>query len=147
MAVTNEQVAALRALLTGDAAENRRLVAEVRRDGTGAGYSALVNAAFFEAVDRRFGKASTPASIIEYVSDVRSRSDEIAEKVDPGAGERLIRKVLVDEPTDDIDSRTSATVKLFVLAALVADEDFGSAELDQFLSKFRKMADYLLRDE
>jgi hypothetical protein len=147
MAVTDEQVAALRALLTGDAAENRRLVAEVRRDGSGAGYSALVNAAFFEAVDRRFGKASTPASIIEYISDVRSRSDEIAEKVDPGVGERLIRKVLVGEATDDVDSRTSATVKLFVLAALVADEDFGSAELDQFLARVRKMADYLLRDE
>ncbi len=147
MAVTDEQVAALRALLTGDAAENRRLVAEVRCDGSGAGYSALVNAAFFEAVDRRFGKASTPASVTEYISDVRSRSDEIAEKVDTGVGEQLIRKVLTGEPTDDIDSRTSASVKLFVLSALVADESFGSAELDRFLAKIRKMADYLLRDE
>ncbi len=147
MAVTDEQAAALRALLTGDAAENRRLVAEVRRDGSGAGYSALVNAAFFEAVDRRFGKASTPASVTEYISDVRSRSDEIAEKVDTGVGEQLIRKVLTGEPTDDIDSRASASVKLFVLSALVADEGFGSAELDQFLAKIRKMADYLLSDE
>jgi hypothetical protein len=147
MAVTDEQIAALRALLTGDAAENRRLVAELRRDGSGAGYGTHVNAAFFEAVDRRFGKASTPASIIEYISDVRSRSDEIAEKVDPSVGERLIRKVLAGETTDNIDSRTSATVKLFVLVALVADENFGTAELDQFLAKVRKMADYLLRDE
>lgn len=85
MAVTDEQVAALRALLTGDVTENLRLAAEIRRDGRSAGYSALVNAAFFEAVDRRFGKASTPASIIEYISDVRSRSDEIAEKVDPAS--------------------------------------------------------------
>jgi hypothetical protein len=54
MAVTDEQVAALRALLTGDAAENRRLVAEFRRDGSGAGYSALVNAAF----SRRWTAAS-----------------------------------------------------------------------------------------
>lgn len=147
MAVTDEQVAALGALLTGDAVENRRLVAELRRDGSGAGYSALVNAAFFEAVDRRFGKASTPASIIEYISDVRSRSDEIAEKVDPSVGERLIHKVLAGETTENIDSRTSATVTLFVLAALVADENFGTAELDQFLAKVRKMADYLLREE
>jgi hypothetical protein len=147
MPVTDKQVAALHALLTGNGAENRRLVAELRSGDGGAGYSALVNAAFFEAVDRRFGKASTPASIIEYISYVRSRSDEIAEKVDPGVGERLIRKVLVGESTDDVDSRTSATVKLFVLAALVADENFGVAELDQFLAKVRKMADYLLRDE
>jgi hypothetical protein len=66
MTVVDEQAAALRALLTGDAAENRRLGAEVRRDGSGAGYSALVNAAFFEAVDRRFGKVvsvSVPAFV------------------------------------------------------------------------------------
>lgn len=83
-----------------DTVENRRLVEELRRDGSGASYSALVNAAFFEAVDGRFGKASTPASIIEYISDVRSRSDEIAEKVDPSVGERLIRKVLAGETTE-----------------------------------------------
>lgn len=38
-------------------------------------------------------------------------------------------------------------MKLFVLAALVADENFGTAELDQFLAKVRKIADYLLRNE
>lgn len=146
MAVNDEQVAALRALLTGNVAENRRLLGRFDRDTEGPGYSALVNAAFFEAVDRRFGKASAPTDVIEYVADVRSRSNDIAEKLDPNTGERLIRKVLVGEPTDDIDARTSATAKLFLLAALVADENFGGAELDQFLARARKMASYLLRD-
>ncbi len=146
MAVTDEQVAALRALLTGNVTENRSLLARFDRDSDGAGYSALVNAAFFEAADRRFGKGSTPTDVIEYVADVRSRSSDIAEKMDPNTGERLIRKVLAGESTDDIDSRASATAKLFLLAALMADENFGSAELDQFLARVRKMADYLLRD-
>jgi hypothetical protein len=146
MAVTDDQVAALRALLTGNIIENRRLLAQFDRQMDGAAYSALVTAAFFEAVDRRFGKEGTPARVIEYVADVRSRSDEIAEDVDASVGERMIQKVLVGESTDDLDSRTSATAKLLLLAALVADESFGNSELDQFLARVRKMADYLLRD-
>ena len=146
MAVADNPVAALRALLTGNASENSRLLAEFDRDTDDAGYSALVNAAFFEAVDRRFGKGSSPADLMAYVADVRSRSSDIAAKMDPNIGERLIRMVLTGEPADDIDTRTSARAKLFILAALIVDQDFGSAELDQFLAKTRKMADYLLRD-
>jgi hypothetical protein len=146
MAVTDEQMAALRALLTGNVIENRRLLAQFERQIDGAAYSALVNAAFFEAVDRRFGKEAPSARVIDYVADVRSRSDEIAENVDANVGERMIRKVVVGESTDDLDSRTSATAKLLLLAALVADENFGNAELGQFLARVRKMADYLLRD-
>jgi hypothetical protein len=146
MVVSDQQVAALRAMLTGDAEENKRLVSQFDRGAEGAGYSALVNAGFFEAVDRRFGKDSTPAGIIEYVADVRSRSDAIAAKLDPAVAERLIRSVISDETTDDVDSKTSARGKLFLLTAIVADEQFSPAELDQFLARVRKMADYLLRD-
>jgi len=39
-----------------------------------------------------------------------------------------------------------ATAKLFLLAVLAADENFGSAELDKFLARVRKMAGCLLRD-
>jgi hypothetical protein len=146
MAVSDRQVAALRALLTGNVTENRRLLGLFDRVTDGIGYSTLVSAAFYEAVNRRFGKGSQLTDAIEYVADVRSRSADLADKLDPSAGEQLIREVLTDDTTDDIDSRTSARAKLFLLAALVADEDFGGAELDQFLARVRKMADYLLRD-
>jgi hypothetical protein len=146
MAVTDGQVAALRALLTGNVSENRRLLGLFDRRTDRIGYSALVNAAFYEAVGRRFGKSSPPTDVIEYVADVRSRSDDLADKMDPSVGERLIREVLTGDTTDDIDSRTSARAELFLLAALVADEGFGGAELDHFLARVRKMADYLLRD-
>lgn len=147
MAVTDEQVAAVRALLTGDITENRRLLAGLDSGPGRVGYSALVNAAFFEAVDRRFGKGSTPADVIDYVADVRSRSADLAEKLDPRVGERLIGEVLGSESTDDIDSQASATATVFLAAALVADENFGRAELDQFLATVRKLAEHLLRDE
>jgi hypothetical protein len=147
MTVTDEQVAALRALLAGDVNENRRLLAQLDRRTEGAGYSALVNAAFFEAIDRRFGKDSAPASIVEYVADVRSRSDNLAAMINPNAGERVIQAVLTGEPAVDIDSRASATVKLFLLTALIADEDLVGEDFDQFLVKVRKMADYLLRED
>jgi hypothetical protein len=146
MKVNDKQVAALRALVIGDMAENRRLLAQFDRAVDGAGYSALVNAAFFEAVDRRF-KEGSPADVVEYVADVRSRSDDVSDKVDPNVAEQLIRKVITGQSTDDINSRASATTKVFLLAALMADANFGIAEADQFLAAVRKIADHLLRDE
>jgi hypothetical protein len=144
MSVTDQQVATLRAMLSGNRAEHKRLVAQLDRQSDGLGYSGLVTAAFIKAVDRRFGKASTRTDVIEFVAEARSRSDEIAETVDPRVGERLIRKVVSDESTDDIDARTSATAKLLLLAALIADEELDGAELDKFIADARQLADYLI---
>jgi hypothetical protein len=144
MVVSDQQVATLRAQLAGNAAEHVRLLRQLDGQDDGLGYSALVNAAFFEAVDHRFGRDSTPADVIGYVADVRSRFDEAAEAVDPQAGERLIRKVLVGGSTDDIDGRTSSRVKLFLLAALMADQGLDDAGLDEFMASARKLADHLL---
>jgi len=144
MAVTDEQVAALRAQLAGNAAEHKRLFAELDRQGDALGYSALVNAAFFEAVDRRFGKQNTRADVIEFVADVRSRFDEVADEVDPRAAERVIFKVLGTGSTDDIDAQTSLTAKLYLLAAIIADEHLDDTGLDDFMVEVRKSANYLL---
>jgi hypothetical protein len=144
MTVTDQQVATLRAMLSGNRSEHRRLVTQLDRQGDGVGYSALVTAAFIKAVSHRFGKESTSADVIAFVADARSRFDEIAEAVNPQAGERLIRKVVAGGSTDDIDPRTSSTVKLLLLAALVADEEFDSEALDEFVADARKFADYLL---
>jgi hypothetical protein len=107
-------------------------------------YSALVHAAFLEAVGHRFAKNSQTSEVIEYVADVRSRIDEIATAVDPRAGEQLILEALDRGTADDIDSKTSARARMFLLTALIADERLDSAALDQFIAKVRKTADYLL---
>lgn len=144
MSVTDQQVATLRAMLSGNRAEHKRLVAQLDQRGDGLGYSGLVTAAFIKAVDHRFGKASTQTDVIEFVSEARSRSDEIAEAVDPRVGERLILKVVSDASTDDIDARTSAATKLLLLAALIADEELDGAGLDKFMADARQLADYLI---
>jgi hypothetical protein len=68
---------------------------------------------------------------------------QAADAVDPRVAERLIREVLGEGSTDDIDSRTSSTTKLFLLAALTADADLSSGELNEFMTKVRKMAEHL----
>ena len=99
MAVTDQQAAMLRAYLTGDAATHGQLRGQLDPADGGAGYGALFGAAFCVAVERRFVPNGDPAAVIEFVGDVRSRSDSLASKIDPAAAERLIRAVYTDEPT------------------------------------------------
>ena len=51
------QVATLRAQLAGDFEEHKRLLAEFDEKSDARPYVTLTNAAFFEAVDRRFNSA------------------------------------------------------------------------------------------
>jgi hypothetical protein len=54
MAVTDHQVATLRAQLAGNLDEHKRLRRQLDRAADGRAYSALVTSAFYEAVKRRF---------------------------------------------------------------------------------------------
>lgn len=144
MPVTEDQVAALRAQLSGDFDEYRRLLGQLDREAAATGYTALIAAAFFKAAYRRFGKNPSPEQVVAFVGDLRSRSDELAD-IDPVAAERIIRSALGDGEVSDIDSKTRVAVESVVLARLVADERFDSAELDKFMSEARKLADYWTR--
>jgi hypothetical protein len=145
--ITAQPIAALRAQLSGHVAEHKRLIKEFSDRDDRVAYSALVHAAFMEAVSRRFTRQSTASDVVEYVADVRSRADEIANAVDPRVGERLILEVLGKGTTYDIDTRTSSTAMLFILTALVADEEHNNATLEQFIAKAKKTADYLLNSD
>jgi hypothetical protein len=145
--ITAQPLAALRAQLSGNSSEHQRLLKEFNSRDARVAYSALVHAAFIEAVGHRFTKQSQTSSIIEYVADVRSRVEEIAGAVDPRVGEQLILEVLGRGTTDGIDSRTSSTAMLFLLTALIADEGMDDAALDQFIAMARKTADYLLNGD
>lgn len=142
--ITARPVAALRAQLSGNSAEHQQLVREFSGRDDKVAYSALVNAAFLEAVSHRFTRQSTEADVIDYVADVRSRIDGIADAVDPLAGEQIILEALGRGTADGIDSRTSATARMFLLTALVSDERLDAASLDQFIAKARTTADFLL---
>lgn len=141
MSVTDEQVAALRAYLAGDLDQHHRLYSRLDRATARSGYTALVIAAFFEAADRRFAQNGTAADVIEFVGDVRARTEELGEKIDARVAERLIRAVLTDEDISDLDDTTKGRYYIVLLAALVADEQLDPDGLDSFLAEARKLAD------
>ena len=141
MPVTADQVATLRAYLAGDFDSHQRLFGQLDRTAAQTGYMALLTAAFFEAVDRRFAKNGTTADVIEFVADVRARHLKDADEIDQRAAERLILAIFTDEEIDDIDSETKVSTQIILLFALIADEGFDGAGLDEFLAEARKLAD------
>jgi hypothetical protein len=140
MPVTDEQEATLHAQLAGKLEEHKRLLDALDPAAARTGYSALVSAAFTVAVIERFPKGTPEEVVIEYVGDVRSRTEGAA-KIEPALAERLILAVLKDEELGDTDARTSLQAQLILLAALIADAQPGEAELDRFMIRARRLAD------
>lgn len=140
MAVTADQVATLRADLAGDFNQYDRLYESLDHEAARMTYAALIEAAFFEAVDQRFAKDGTVANVIEYVADIRARSDRLSE-IDSHAAERLIRACLGDGSVDDLDDKTRFGTEIVLLAGLIVDEHLDDAGLDEFLGEARKLAD------
>jgi len=140
VAITDEQIAVLRAMLTANGDYDRLSDQLDRTDGWGD-YTVLVSAAFFEAVDRRFGKGYTRAEIVQFVADARARFDQSGHDLDPLAAERLVLSALDEESIDDLDDKTLGQTQVVFLAALIADEQFDAPGLDEFLVEARKLAD------
>lgn len=145
MPVTDDQVVALRAYLADDLDQHRQLYARLGRQAARSGYTALLAAAFFEAVNRRFAQDGTAADVIEFVADVRGRSEALGKAIDPRAAERLIRAALSDEDIDDLDDQAKGGLYVVLLAGLIGDEQLSDDGLDEFLAGARKLADEWLR--
>jgi len=144
MPVSDDQVAALRALLVDDIDRHRQLFGQLDSAAARKGYPALVTAAFGEAVERRFGQHYQPADIVSFVADVRSRSDRLAGELDPDVSERVINAVLGHGSARDLDKEAVTRAKLVLLGGLVADARLDDAGLDGFLVAARKLADQLM---
>jgi hypothetical protein len=142
MTATDDQAAALRAQLAGDYDEHRRLLADLNSRGALGGYTALVTAAFIEAVDRRFGPGHRDdAAVSTFVSGVRSRFPGAGDEIDQAAAERIIRKALGRGSISDIDGPTIRKTEMLLLPVMVADEQYSGEQLDQFLAGARKLLD------
>jgi hypothetical protein len=144
MPVNGKQLAALRAQLAGRLDEHKELLAQLDWSVDAAGYTALLDAAFSEAVNRRFNGQTSAEDIAAYVADVRARTDRAGEVVDPDAAERLIGAALGRSDVEDLDPRTAITVKQYLLVALVADAGYDDSALDQFLLDASKLANQWL---
>jgi hypothetical protein len=140
MPVTDEQEAALHAQLAGKLDEHKQLLDGLDPAAARTGYSALVSAAFCLAAEDRFPQGTPAADVIEYVADVRSRTESTA-AIDPVIAERALLAVITDEEIGDIDARTSFQTQLVLLAALIADAHLDADGLDEFMLGARDLAD------
>lgn len=140
MAVTDNQVATLRAQLRGDYAEYERLFAGLGQSDN-EGYTSLIAAAFVLAAERRFRPGGTRPDIILYVANVRSQTRKAAEGIDPKIGERLLLAALTGEPIDDIDADTAVVTELLLLVAMTAGDDFPEADIENLLAEARTTVD------
>jgi hypothetical protein len=138
-AVSDRQIAALRAQLAGRADEHKALLMQLDWRTEGIAYAALLDAAFFEAVTRRFGGGVTEGEISAYLADVQSRADEA---VAPDVAGQLIRKVLGDaSEEDEPDPRVAIAVKQFLLVDLTAAARLDDSGLEGFIAEARTLAD------
>lgn len=145
MPVTDEQVAPLRAQLTGQLEEHLRRFSLLDRDSKNTGYHALVSAAFVTAVEHRYAPDVSLEEVIEFVGNVRSVSPRVADDVDPLIAERVIMAVFNDDSLDDIDARKSLETQILMMVAIVREEHFDDAGLEAFLAKARKLADQWIK--
>ena len=147
MPVTDDQVRALDAYLSGDFATYDRLRTQLSGMADQSAWGALIGAGFFEAVDRRFVKGTTvsdDAAIVAYIADVRARSDKLAEDVNPTVAERLIQDSLGRGSVDDIDGKTRLGTRFLLLAALIIDEQLDERGIEAFLAQAREVANQWL---
>jgi len=144
MAVSDAQVATLRAQLAGRLDEHLRLLGQIDSASDRKAYSALVVASFCEAVERRFGRDGSAADVVDFVADVRATSNDAARKINPRAAERLIRGVYTDEDVSEVSPDQKRELYVLLLPALIGDEQFDEAALDEFLKNSRRLADQWL---
>ncbi|GAA0597869.1 hypothetical protein [Actinomadura livida] len=145
MPITDNQIATLRAQLAGRMDEHERLLDQLDTEESQTGYIALVTAAFFEAVDRRFivnDKVVDDAEVIEFIAYQRSAHPVAAEQMDPTVAEQVVLHALgKGSISQDVDGETLLGTKILLLAALTAEADLSESELESFLAKARAEAD------
>ncbi|GLZ07035.1 hypothetical protein Acsp03_45010 [Actinomadura sp. NBRC 104412] len=145
MPVKDKEYDALLALLRGRSDEHGRLLDELDPAEQARGYGALVSAALLEMAEKRFirnGKYVPGSEVVAYVAHARSMSDAFADEVDPRIAERVLFCALDQGDLDDIDARVIFETQLWLLVALVRDEQFASdAELESLLNEARQLAD------
>lgn len=147
MQVTDDIEATVRAYLRGDTPEyNQRfaVINRARERDTVAAFRSMVIAAFLLTVQYKFSKDSPRDEIIDYVAEIRSRADSLAEDIDPTTAERMITSVFTDENTSDIDTGTEVTIQMLFATAIVDDERIQGQLFEDLIASTRKLANDLL---
>src|SRR6266851_1912393 len=142
MAVTDEQVAALRAYLgmTTDAEDEavQELIQRLSRPGAGASIAELVYAAFVIAARRKFFPAWTRTDVIRFVAQIRALLSEQPDLLDPIAAEHQLRSALGEKIATYPDAEARARAQVIFLEALVQSEALDDAGVTDLLNQARR---------
>ncbi|XRQ02702.1 hypothetical protein ACN3XK_39605 [Actinomadura welshii] len=147
MKITDQQVAALRAQLSGQSAEEHLRLFNELDESDHVGYAALLASALFEAIQRRFVKDDETvdhADIIDFIASVRERSEDSPDSVNPDIAEKIILHATGQGSISGIDDSAITRHQVILLAALVAREKYNEEELDAFLVQVRADAEEML---
>ena len=146
MAVTDAQVAALRAYLTArtddESKDAERGFLTLSRTDHLDGMGDLVYGAFAAAARRTFAPAWTSADIVRFVAGFRSSSAEAAALLSASAAENQLRGVLGEQQATRPPEEERARAQFLLLAALTVALD--GQELDEVLAQGRALADSLI---
>jgi hypothetical protein len=142
MTVTDDQVSALRAVVTGDAAALDRLGGESRHN-YGEEFPVLMAVAFIAAARRHFSVSWSSSDLIKFVGRLRARDDGEYADIDASAAEQLLFAALRDVPMRrEFDEIAKAYAQFTILAELVSELDH--EQLETFLADAREQADLWL---
>jgi hypothetical protein len=139
MTVTDAQVTALRAVLTGDGETFDRVGGESGQD-YGEEIGILTATAFATAARYQFPSQWSMPDLIRFVGRVRARDQGEYADISASAAEQMLRAALSDEPMHgEFDEVAYAYAQAVLLAELVSDLD--AQQLDAFLAEARVQAD------
>ncbi|WP_141584434.1 hypothetical protein [Actinomadura sp. WMMA1423] len=148
MSITDEQVAVLRAQLTRKREEHLRLMDELDPTEANEFYPALVAAAFIEAAEYRFiknGEVANEGQVVDFVAQMRERSDESSDLINPRLAESMILDLLGKGTMLDAEPGVKFGHQIVMVAAMVGEREFTPAELEAFLQSARSLAEELLK--
>lgn len=149
MAVSDEQVAALRASLSvgsaADVTEAERQLIQLTRPDLADGFGYLLYTAFVTATRRKFSPAWTRADLIRFVADVRAHVCTDPNDLDPAAAEHQLRTALGERIPHYPAEEDRARAQVILLTVLA--HDLTGPELDALLADARTLADQVINGQ
>jgi hypothetical protein len=147
VAVTDQQVAALRAFLSAqsekDAQDAGQMFRQLADSDTAEGIGELIYAAFVVAARRKFAPRWTLADVVRYVAHLRARNAEDPDELDPAAGENQLRITLGEQIAPHPSKDDRGTAQCILLLELTHDLRLIPSELDELLGQARTLAEQL----
>jgi hypothetical protein len=134
----------VRDLLAGDLQSYPERTGDLDESGWNA-FGEIVGAAFYQAVERRFGADKDDADISGFVSSAASAYESTPVAVDVAAAEALVRSVLGDEATvgavlEQLDEPDLARIELVLLRKLIDDGGPDGESVDSVVSSAQNEA-------